>query len=239
MDFEYFDGDQRCIGVLEQADPAVFPGKRPGVVAVHEAWGLGRQVQRRAKMLAELGYVALAADIFGDRYIPKDPADGMARIGIWLNDRAALRRRVGAAVAALQAHPACDGRIAVIGYCFGGSTALEAARAGTPGVLGVVSFHGGLPTPMPAEPGRVTAKVLACHGAEDPLVPHAALVDFLAEMAAAGVDCQTICYSGAAHSFTNPEADGSINPGILYEEKADRRSWAAMQAHFAEVFGED
>ena len=92
MDFEYFDGDQRCIGVLEQPDPAVFPGKRPGIVAVHEAWGLGRQVQRRAKMLAELGFVALAADIFGDRYIPRDPPDGMARSGLWLNDR---RRSAG------------------------------------------------------------------------------------------------------------------------------------------------
>ena len=237
MDFEYFDGDQRCIGVLEQPDPAVFSGKRPGVVVVHEAWGLGAQVQRRAKMLAQLGFVALAADIFGDRYIPKDPPDGMARIGIWLNDRPALRRRAAAAVTALQGHAMCDGRIAVIGYCFGGSTALEVARAGTAGVLGVVSFHGALPTPNPAGKGEVTAKILACHGAEDPLVPHAALVDFLDEMAKAGADCQTICYTGAAHSFTNPDADGSINPGIHYEEKADRRSWAAMQAHFAEVFG--
>ncbi len=237
MDFEYFDGDQRCLGVLALPDPARFPGKRVGIVAVHEAWGLGKQVQRRVKMLADLGYVALAADIFGDRYIPKDPPDGMARIGQWLGDRPALRRRAAAAVTALKAHPLCDGRIGVIGYCFGGSTALEVARAGTPDVLGVVSFHGALPTDMPAEKGAIKARVLACHGAEDPLVPHEALVDFLKEMAAAGADCQTICYTGACHSFTNPDADGSINPGIHYEEKADRRSWVAMQTHFNEVFG--
>ena len=108
MDFEYFDGDQRCVGVLEQPDPAVFPGKRPGIVLVHEAWGLGAQVQRRAKMLAQLGFVALAADIFGDRYIPRDPPDGMARIGIWLNDRPALRRRAAAAHA-LRRHGARQG----------------------------------------------------------------------------------------------------------------------------------
>ena len=237
MDLEYFDGAQRCVGVLALPDPAKFPGRRPGVVAVHEAWGLGKQVQRRVQMLADLGYVALAADIFGDRYIPKDPPDGMARIGVWLNDRPALRRRAAAAVSALKAHPLCDGRLAVIGYCFGGSAALEVARAGHPDVLGVVSFHGALPTPAPAQKGSVKAKILACHGAEDPLVPHAALVDFLKEMAAADADCQTICYTGAHHSFTNPDANGSIDPGIIYEEKADRRSWAAMQAHFTEIFG--
>ena len=96
MDIAYFDGDQRCLGVLELPDPARFPGPRPGVAAVHEAWGLGAQVQRRAKMLAELGYVALAADIFGDRHIPADPPEAFKIIGDFAADTAALRARAGA-----------------------------------------------------------------------------------------------------------------------------------------------
>lgn len=234
QDLEYFDGGDRCLGVLEIPEGK---GPFPGVVAVHEAWGLGTQVKRRAKMLAELGYVALAADIFGERYIPKNPDDGMARIGVWLDDPEALRRRAGAAVAALKARPECDGRIAAVGYCFGGSTVLELARGGNPDVRGVVSFHGGLPTKLRAQKGAVKAKVLACYGAEDQLVPHPALNDFLDEMHAADADCQTICYTGAAHSFTNPEADGSISPSIIYHERTDKRSWQAMQDFFnREVF---
>lgn len=237
MDLAYFDGDQRCLGVLELPDPARFPGPRPGVVAVHEAWGLGAQVQRRAKMLAELGYVALAADIFGDRHIPADPPEAFKIIGDFAANTAALRARAGAAVSALKAHPACDGRVAAIGYCFGGRTVLELARAGNPDVLGVVSFHGALDTLTPAEPSKVTAKILVCHGAEDELVPHAHLTAFLDEMAAAQADCQTIAYTGAKHSFTNPEAKGQLMPTIIHHQRTDDRSWRAMQAHLEELFG--
>lgn len=237
MDLAYFDGDQRCLGVLELPDPARFPGPRPGVVAVHEAWGLGAQVQRRAKMLAGLGYVALAADIFGDRHIPADPPEAFKIIGDFAANTAALRARAGAAVSALKAHPACDGRVAAIGYCFGGRTVLELARAGNPDVLGVVSFHGALDTLTPAEPGKVTAKILVCHGAEDELVPHAHLTAFLDEMAAAQADCQTIAYTGAKHSFTNPEAKGQLMPTIIHHQRTDDRSWRAMQAHLEELFG--
>lgn len=236
MDFDYRDGEQACRGVLALPDPATFPGPRPGVVAVHEAWGLGAQVQRRVQMLAELGYVALAADIFGDRHIPADPPEAFEIIGRWLADRPALRARAGAAVSALKAHARCNGQVAAIGYCFGGSTVLELARGGNPDVLGVVSFHGGLETPTPAEPGKVSAKVLVCHGAEDELIPHAHLTAFLDEMAKAGADCQTIAYTGAKHSFTNPEARGELMPTIIYHERTDRRSWAAMQAFLGEVF---
>ncbi|MCG2842150.1 dienelactone hydrolase family protein [Sandaracinobacter sp. RS1-74] len=236
-DFEYFDGDQRCLGVLERPDPAKFPGPRPGVVAVHEAWGLGAQVRRRAKMLAELGYVALAADIFGDRHIPADPPEAFKIIGDLAADTPKLRAPVAAAVAALKAHDLCDGRIAAIGYCFGGRTVLELARSNNPDVLGVVSFHGALDTPTPAEKGKISAKILACHGAEDELVPHAHLTAFLDEMAAAEADCQTIAYTGAKHSFTNPEANGELMATIIHHDRTDKRSWKAMQAHFEEVFG--
>lgn len=237
MDLEYFDGDQRCLGVLELPDEAKFPGPRPGVVAVHEAWGLGAQVQRRAKMLAELGYVALAADIFGDRHIPADPPEAFRIIGDLAADPAKLRARAAAAVSALKAHPRCNGQIAATGYCFGGRTVLEVARSGNPDVLGVVSFHGALDTPAPAEKGRVKAKILVCHGAEDELVPHDHLVAFLDEMAAAEADCQTIAYTGAKHSFTNPEAKGELMATIIYEGRTDRRSWNAMKVHLEEVFG--
>ena len=235
MDLEYFDGDQRCLGVLELPDPAKFPGPRPGVVAVHEAWGLGAQVQRRATMLAELGYVALAADIFGDRHIPADPPEAFAIIGALAADPPRLRARVAAAVAALKGLEQCDGRIAAIGYCFGGRTVLELARSGHPDVRAVVSFHGALDTPAPAEKGKVMASVLVCHGAEDELVPHAHLNAFLDEMAAAEVDCQTIAYTGAKHAFTNPEAKGQLMSTIIFHERTDRRSWAAMQAFFADI----
>jgi dienelactone hydrolase len=233
-DLEYSDGDTLCRGVLAVPDGA---GPFPGVLAVHEAWGLGAQVQRRVRMLAELGYVALAADIFGGRHIPSAPPEAFEIIGKWLADRAALRVRAGAAVSALKGHAACDGRVAAIGYCFGGSTVLELARAGNPDVKGVVSFHGDLATPMKAEAGKVSAKILVCHGAEDPLVPYDKLNDFLAEMAAAGADCQTICYTGAMHSFTNPEAKGELMPGIVHHPRTDDRSWRAMQDFFGrEVF---
>lgn len=237
MDFEYFDGPQRCVGVLELPDARAFPGPRPGVVAVHEAWGLGAQVQRRARMLADLGYVALAADIFGDRHIPADPPEAFRIIGEFAADPQALRARAGAAVAALKGHSACDGRIAAIGYCFGGRTVLELARSGNPDVAAVVSFHGALDTLSPAASGAVRAKILVCHGAEDELVPHAHLVAFLDEMAAARADCQTIAYTGAKHSFTNPEAKGDLMPTIIHHLPTDERSWRAMQAHLAEVFG--
>jgi dienelactone hydrolase len=231
VDLEYFDGSERCLGVLEVPDAGRFgPGPYPGVVAVHEAWGLGSQVQRRAKMLADLGYVALAADIFGNRHIPADPPEAFGIIGGFLGDRPKLRQRASAAVDALKAHSACNGRIAAIGYCFGGSTVLELARMGNRDVLGVVSFHGGLETPAPAEAGVVSAKILVCHGAEDGLIPHPHLTGFLDEMANAGADCQTIAYTGAVHSFTNPEARGELMPTIHYHERTDHRSWAAMQA---------
>jgi dienelactone hydrolase len=229
-DLEYRDGDTLCRGVLALPDGA---GPFPGVVAVHEAWGLGAQVQRRVGMLAELGYAALAADIFGNRHIPANPPEAFEIIGKWLGDRAALRVRAGAAVAALKAHAACNGKVAAIGYCFGGSTVLELARSGNPDVLGVVSFHGALDTPMKPQAGEVRAKVLVCHGAEDPLVPHEQLNGFLSEMAAAGADCQTICYTGAMHSFTNPEARGELMPGIIHHPPTDERSWAAMRDFFA------
>lgn len=236
MDFAYADGRQRCLGVLALPDETAFPGQRPGIVVAHEAWGLTDHVRRRAQMLAGLGYVALAADTFGDRLRPADAPTAMQLIGELAAAPDILRPRIAAAVEALAAHPRCDGRIAGIGYCFGGQTILELARSDHPRVLGVVSFHGALTTARPAAAGKVRARILVCHGDADPIVPHAHLLAFLDEMAAAGADCQTICYTGAVHGFTNPANDGKANAGVRHHAPTDARSWAAMQAHFAEIF---
>lgn len=227
-DLAYQDGAQACRGVLARPAGA---GPFPGVVLVHEAWGLGDHVTERAKMLADLGYIALAADIFGDRHIPADPPEAFKIIGDFRSQPERLRARASAAVSALKDHPDCDGRIAAIGFCFGGSTVLELALS-NPHVLGVVSFHGALGNLGPAEARGVKAKILVLHGAEDPLVAGEELVGFLTRMAELHADCTTVAYTGAVHSFSNPAADGSLMPGIHYHARTDARAWKAMQRFF-------
>jgi dienelactone hydrolase len=126
-------------------------------------------------------------------------------------------------------------KIAAMGYCFGGSVALDMARAGWP-LVGVVSFHGALKTQMPAEAGKVKASILACHGADDPMVPQADVLAFQDEMRKAKADWAFVSYASAVHAFTNPDADKFGIPGVSYNEKADKRSWQAMKDFFAEVF---
>lgn len=233
--FAYTHDDTTCRGfiALPAGDAPV-----PGVVLYADIGGVGEHTQTWAdRIAAELGMVALAADIYGEGRNPADMTQGMEWLTGYRNDPPRLRARAGAALAALKAHPRCDGRVAAIGFCFGGGTVLEVARDGNPDMIAGVSFHGALSTIAPAVPGAVTAKLLVCHGAEDPLVPPAELTGFLAEMRDAGADCQTIAYTGAVHSFTNEKADGSMMPGIKYHAPTARRSWNAMAAHFAEVFG--
>ena len=212
--------------------------RRPGVAIFADISGIGAHTAHWAERIAAgCGMVALAADMYGEGAVPKDFEEGVRWLGAYRADPPKTVARAGAALDALRAHPRCDGQLAAIGFCFGGSTALELARANFPGLAAVASFHGGLSTPSPAHRGAIEARLLVCHAAEDPLVPHAELTAFLAEMAAAGADCQTIAYTGAVHSFTNRDADGSRMPGIKYNEAADRRSYRAMVGHFAEVFG--
>jgi len=212
--------------------------KRPGVAIFADIGGVGEHTMRWAERIAaDCGFVALAADVYGEGAVPKDFPEGMTWLSAYRADPPKTVTRAGAALDALKAHPRCDGRLAAIGFCFGGSVSLELARATVPGLHAAVSFHGDLTTPMPAKPGAVQAQLLVCHGAEDPMVPHKVLGEFLDEMAAAGADCQTIAYTGAVHSFTNHSADGRMMAGIKYNEPADRRSYRAMLAHFGEVFG--
>lgn len=231
---EYKEGETVCEGYL--AWPDGVTGKVPGVIVVHEWMGLGEYSKKRADQLAAMGYVALAADIYGKGVRAANQEEAAKLAGKYRGDRKLLRARIVAALDALRAQESVDSsRIAAIGYCFGGSTVLELARAGAD-VAGVVSFHGGLKTDMPAEKGTVKAKVLALHGADDPYVPADEVAGFEKEMRDAGIDWQLVAYGGAVHSFTNPGAGSDASKGAAYNEPADRRSWEAMKAFFAELF---
>jgi dienelactone hydrolase len=233
-DIHYRDGALNMSGYAAWDDSK--PGKRPGVLVVHEAWGLGEHVIERAKMLAQMGYVALAADMYGDRQQIGTMEEVMKVVGDLRAHPQKIRTRARAALAALAALPVCDpARLGGIGFCFGGTTVLELARDGAD-VRGVVAFHGGLETQAPAEKGKVKASVLVCTGADDPMIPPTQVNAFEDEMRNAGADWQVISYGGTVHSFTNPKADGSIAPGILYNAATDRRAWAAMTAFFNEAF---
>jgi dienelactone hydrolase len=233
-DVSYRDGSLTMNGLAVWDDSKA--GKRPGVLVVHEAWGLGEHVIERAEMLAKLGYVALCADMYGDRKQISTMDEVMKVVGDLRANPHKIRSRARAAMSALAALPVTDStRLGGIGFCFGGTTVLELARDGAD-VRGVVVFHGGLETQAPAETGAVKASVLVCTGADDPMIPPPQVNAFEEEMRKAGADWQLISYGGTVHSFTNPKADGSIAPGILYNKSADKRSWAAMTDFFEEVF---
>ena len=210
-------------------------GKQPGVLVVHQWMGLTDYEQNRAVMLAQLGYVAFCADIYGKGVRPQSIKDAGTEATKYKTDRALLRQRVQTGLEQLKGNPRVDSaRVAAIGYCFGGTAVIELARSGA-ALNGVVSFHGGLDSPTPADGKNIQCKVLACHGGDDPFVPAKDLAAFEDEMRAANVDWRLIKYGGAVHSFTQPMADGSL-PGAKYNERADRRSWLDMKNFFAEIF---
>ena len=230
---EYKDGDVTLKGFVALDDQSSH--KRPGILVMPEAFGLGKQAKDRALRLASLGYAALAGDPYGNGLEVSDLQDAITHAGAIREDNTKFRQRIRAGLDALMALPQVDtDRLAVMGYCMGGTCSLEMARDGAP-LRGVISFHGALETQSPAEPGTVRAKVLVCHGADDPFVPVEHVNAFEEEMTKAGVDWQVISYGGTVHSFTNPEADGSIE-GICYNKQADERSWQAMRAFFDEIF---
>ena len=214
-------------------------GKRPGVLVVHEWWGHNDYARKRARMLAELGYVALAVDMYGDGKQAMHPDDAGKFAAEVMQNAATAQGRFEAALKRPQAHPATDPeRIAAIGYCFGGGVVLHMARAGLD-LNGVVSFHGSLKTQTPAEAGAVKAGILVCHGVNDPMVPPEQVGEFMREMTAAGADVTFAAYPGATHSFTNPDADSfaeKFGLPIGYNAKADQRTWADMQAFLKRIF---
>lgn len=232
---EYKHGNTVLEGYLAYDD--AVQGKRPGVLVVHEWTGLGDYVKRRAEQLAKLGYVAFAIDMYGKGIRPTNPKDAAAQATIYRSNRSLMRDRAKAGLAVLQQNSLTDpGRIAAIGYCFGGGTVLELARSGAP-VAGVVSFHGNLDTPNSADAQNIKGKVLILHGASDPNVPPTQVAAFEKEMTDAGVDWQMVSYGGVVHSFTNPDAGNDKSKGVAYDAAADQRSFAAMQQFFAEIFG--
>jgi dienelactone hydrolase len=231
---DYKQGDAVLEGYLSYDDS--FKGKRPGILVVHEWKGLNAYAKRRADMLAQLGYVAFAADIYGKGVHPDTVADAAAMSGKFKADRALLRARVNVALDVLQAAPNVDTtQLAAVGYCFGGTTVLELARSGAD-IKGIVVFHGGLSTPTPQDAKNIKAKVLALQGADDPFVKADEMAAFEKEMKDAGVNYRLIKYPGAMHGFTNPD-NQNVPPGALYNEAADKASWIEMQKFFKEIFG--
>jgi dienelactone hydrolase len=230
---EYQQGDTTLEGYLAYDDS--FTGRRPGVLVVHQWMGLTDYEQNHAVMLANLGYVAFCADIYGKGVRPQNYKDAGAEATKYKTNRALLRLRVNAGLAELKQIELVDtNRIAAIGYCFGGTTVIELARSGA-ALNGIVSFHGGLDSSAPTDGKNIQCKVLVCHGADDPFEKPEDLAAFESEMRTANVDWRLIMYGGAVHSFTQPMADGSL-PGAKYNERADKRSWQDMKQFFAEIF---
>jgi dienelactone hydrolase len=219
---------------------AAASGRRPGVLVVHEWWGLNDYIRRRAKMLAELGFAALAVDMYGDGKTAADATEAGTLMNGVLADFKSGEARFRAGYEWLKSHERVDpARMAAVGYCFGGAVALHAARIGLP-LAAVASFHGALGSFHKPAPGTVKAKVLVCHGAADTLVPDADVAAFRREMDAAKADYHVVAYPDALHGFTNPEADANAKKYGLplgYDADADRRSWQDMQDLFARAFG--
>lgn len=229
---DYRDGDKVLQGYFAWDDAVT--GRRPAIMVIHEWSGHGPYARRRAEQLAGLGYLAFACDMYGKGVFAKDHEEAGKLAGVYQADRALMRSRAHAGLARMLQHPLADpGRAAAIGYCFGGTTALELARAGET-LRGVVSFHGGLTTTKPAQAGAVKAKVLVCQGGADKWTM-AGLVPLEDELTAAGADWQVAIYSGAVHSFTVKEAGDDPKAGMAYNEAADRRSWDAMRSFLAEA----
>ena len=235
QDIEYTVGGQRYVGYL--AVDEATTGSRPGVLVGPEGGGLVELTKTIARRLAEAGYVAFAMDYYGDGEPLSDMNQVMTRLGPWMADPTGIRAIAAEALGVLARQPQTDpARLAAIGYCFGGTTALELARSGAD-LKAVVGFHSGLATARPHDAKAIGAKVLTCIGADDPIIPPEQRLAFEKEMNEGGVDWRMNVYGGAGHSFTNPGAGALGRPGFGYHEATDRRSWAAMMDLFAEVFG--
>ncbi len=232
---EYTDGDVTLQGYLAW-DAAKVKESAPGVLVVHQWTGLTDYEKSRCHQLAELGYVAFALDIYGKGVRPAGPPESGKTAGIYKGDRQLYRRRLNLGLEQLKSVPKVDGsKLAAIGYCFGGTGVLELARSGAD-VGGVVSFHGGLDSPTPADGKNIRAKLLICHGADDPFVPAKDIAAFKDELNSAKVDWQMVEYAHAVHAFTQPMAGNDPSRGAAYNATADKRSWAAMRTFFDEVF---
>lgn len=213
--------------------------KRPGVLVVHEWWGHNAYARKRAEMLAELGYTALAVDMYGDGKNTEHPKEAKEFMMAAKADKDGAKTRFEAALNTLTSHPTVDAdKTAAIGYCFGGGIVLEMARKGVD-LDGVASFHGGLATENPAQEGAVKAEIIVFHGDADPMVPPEQVTDFKEEMEKAGVEMTFVGYPGVKHAFTNPDADKfaeKFDLPVAYDKHADEQSWSGLQKFFKRIF---
>ena len=213
-------------------------GKRPAVVVIHEWWGSNAYVRKRADMLAQLGYIAIAVDMYGEGKQGNNPKEAGELATPFYTNPDLVKARIEAAVLKLKEYSETDAaNMACIGYCFGGSMSLYAAKLGMD-FKGVVSFHGGL-AGVPAEAGVTKAKILVCHGAADKFISDAELKNFRDNLDSVKADYKFISYPGAVHAFSNPEATNmgkKFSIPIEYNEVADKKSWADMQVFFKSVF---
>jgi len=231
---EYKSGGVLCEG-WQAYDDAVT-GKRPGVLIVHQWTGISDHEKEAARKLAALGYNVLVADIYGKGVRPQQPQDAGKEAGKYKGFRPLLRTRVNAGLDVLARDERTDAaKLAATGYCFGGTAVIELARSGAK-VLGVVSFHGGLDSPTPADGRNIKAKVLALHGADDPFVDAKDIAKFTAEMKSNRVDWKLVNYPGAVHSFTHKAAGNDNSKGAAYNADADNASWAEMEKFLKQIF---
>lgn len=231
----------QCNGVQMKsyvAYDAALKGKRPAIVVVPEWWGNNEYAKKRARMLAELGYIAIAADIYGEGKQAADPSSAQLLATPFYKNPNLAQACIESAINQLKSYPQTDPqRVAAIGYCFGGSMVLNAIKLGTD-LKGVVSFHGGLAT-VPAQRAAVKGRILVCHGADDKFISIADLEQFRLNLDTAGVAYQFITYPNAVHAFTNPESTEKgkrFQLPIAYNEVADKRSWEDMKAFLVLIF---
>jgi dienelactone hydrolase len=212
-------------------------GPRPAVLVFPEWMGLNDYAKARARQLAELGYVAVAVDVYGNNKQAADAKEAAELSGLFKANRGLLRDRGRRVLETVRKLDEVDGgRVAAIGYCFGGTAVLELARSGAE-LRGVVSFHGDLSNPSPEDARNIRTRILVLHGAMDPLVPASQVQAFLSELNTVGADYTFVAYGRAVHSFTNPAAGSDPTRGVAYHPDADRRSWQALRAFLEEVMG--
>jgi len=234
---EYKAGGVTMKGYLAYVEN--IKGKRPGVLVVHEWWGQNEYARKRARMLAELGYTALAVDMYGEGKQATHPDDAAKFSSETMKNFDTAKARFEAAMVFLKKQQTVDAeRLAAVGYCFGGGVVLNMARQGED-LKAVASFHGSLAAVKRATAGKVKAKIRVYNGEDDKFSPQQAIDAFMQEMRDAKVDFQFINYPGAIHSFTNPDADElgkKFGLPMAYNAEADKRSWADMTNFFEEIF---
>lgn len=230
----YSTQDASMEGYFAYDDASTQP--KPGILIVHDYMGLGPFAQAKAEQLAKEGYVAFAVDIYGKGIRPKNAEEAGQFAQTYKEDRHKLRDHIQAAYHKFLTYPQVDpNKIVVIGYCFGGTAALELARSGAK-LVGTVSFHGGLSNPTPEDAKQIHGRVLAFHGGDDPYVPPKEVQAFKQEMKNANIPLEFIVYPGVVHAFTNPSAGDNKKAGAAYDKHADKASWQRFKQFLKEVF---